>query len=95
MGAGLSVQVRLRDDDDIQRLCELLVEQLRLIEAGLDVALHGRLFELFYREVIVIHLVAVLTRRAPPGIGASVGEVQRRIAPQLGNAVQVGLSSHV
>src|SRR5262252_4084457 len=39
MGAGLGAQVRLGEDDDIQRLYELLVEQLHLVQAGLDVPL--------------------------------------------------------
>ena len=56
MGSGLGAQVRLREDDDIQRLCELLVEQLRLVHTGLDVPLHRGLFEGVPREVVVIHL---------------------------------------
>ena len=39
MGTGLGAQVGLGKDDDIQRLCEP-VEQLRLVQAGLDVSLH-------------------------------------------------------
>ena len=95
MGAGLGAQVGLGDDDDIQRLRELLVEQLRLVQTGLDVPLHRGLFEVLPREVVVIHLAAILAMGAPPGIGAGVGEVQRRIAPQLGNQVQVVLPRHL
>jgi hypothetical protein len=32
---------------------------------------------------------------APAGVGASVGEVQRRITPELGNQVQVMLPRHM
>src|SRR6516164_4635814 len=39
MGADVGAQVGLDDDDDIQRLRELLVEQLRLVDTGLDVPL--------------------------------------------------------
>jgi hypothetical protein len=40
---------------------------------GLDVPRHGGLFEVLHRAVVVIHLVAVLTRRALPGIGTRGG----------------------
>src|SRR5712691_2943027 len=85
MGAGLSVQVGLGDDDDIQRLRELLVEQLHLVQAGLEVPLHGGLFEVLHREVVVIYLVAILATGTSSGIGTGAGEVQGRIVPQLGN----------
>src|SRR3989442_2976933 len=95
MGAGLRVQVCLRNDDDIQRLREFLVEQLRLVQAGLDVPLHEGLFEIWLRDVVVMHLVAILAPWAPPSIRSCVGEVQRRIAPQLGNQVQMARQSHL
>jgi hypothetical protein len=56
MGAGLGAQVGLRDDDDIERLLALLVEQLCLVDTGLDVPLHRGLFEVWPREVVVIDL---------------------------------------
>ena len=65
---------------------KLLMEQWHLVQTGLDVPLHGGLFEVLDREVLVIHLVTILA----PGLArhrAGVGEVQRRIAPQLGNEV--------
>ncbi len=95
MGAGVGAQVGLGDDDDIQRLCELFVEQLRLVETGLDVPLHRGLFEVLHGEVVVIHLVAILAMGTSPGIGSRVGEVQRRIVPQLGNQVEMALPCHL
>src|SRR5262249_13509960 len=71
MGARLGVQVGLSDDDDIQRLRALLVEQLRLIDPGLDVPLHGGLCEVLPWEVLVIHFVAILAMGTAPRIGAS------------------------
>ena len=53
MGTGLGAQVGLGDNDDIQGLRELLVEQLHLVQACLDVPLHGRLFEVLHWEVVV------------------------------------------
>ena len=81
MGASLGAQVGLGEDDDIQGGCELFVEQLRLVHAGLDVPLHRGLFEVLRRDIVVIDLGAILATRASPGIGAGVGEIQRRIAP--------------
>ncbi len=48
----LGVQVRLGNDDDMQRLCELLMQQLRLGQASLDVPFHRRLFEVLYRAAV-------------------------------------------
>src|SRR5712664_1333351 len=45
MGAGLSAQVRLRDDDGIQRLREPLMEQWHLRDTGRHVPLDRSLFE--------------------------------------------------
>ena len=33
--------------------------------------------------------------RAPPGVGAGIGEVQGRITPELRNQMQVALSGHI
>src|SRR5437870_258043 len=77
----------------MQRLCTRLLEPLPLGQAGRDVPLHGRLFEVWPRDVVVSHLVAILAMRTPPGIGADVGEVSRRIAAPLGNQVEVALPS--
>src|SRR5207248_8372449 len=95
MGLGLRVQVGLDDDDDMQRLPERLVEQLRLVHLGLDVPLNRRGLQVLLWNVIVMHLVAILATWASPGIGASVGEVQRRVSAQLGDEVQMALLSCV
>ncbi len=95
MSAGLGAQVGLSDDDHIQRLLEFLVEQLRLVDTGLDVPLYRGLFEVVPREVVVIDLGAILAVGTPPGIGAGVGDVQRGIVPQLGNQVQMALPRHL
>ncbi len=95
MGTGLGVQVRLRNDDDIQRLRAFLVEQLRLVEAGLDVPVHGGVFEIRLWYVVVVNLAAILATGTSPSIGAGVGEVQGCITPQLGNEVQVALPHHM
>ena len=44
MGAGLGAQVRLRDDDDMQRVRALFMEQLHLVCTGLYIPLHRGLF---------------------------------------------------
>jgi hypothetical protein len=93
VGAGLSLEGYFGDDDDIQRLCKRLVEQSRLGQPGLDVPLHGSLFEVLHRDVVVSHLAAIRAMRTPPGLGADVGEVQRRIASPLGHQVQGALPS--
>jgi site-specific DNA recombinase len=87
MGACLGTQVGLGDDDDIQGLRKLLVEHVHLVQAGLDVPLDGRLFERVHREVVIIHLGAILAPGTSPRIGTSIGDIQRRIVPQLGNEV--------
>ena len=66
MGAGLRAQIRLRDDDDIQSVRELLMEQLHLIDTGLHVPLDRGLFEVWHWEVVVIDLVAILAMGPRP-----------------------------
>src|SRR5437870_4434497 len=71
MGAGLGAPVRLHEDDDMQRLRELLMEQLHLVETGRHVALDRGCFEGGQWEVIGIDHVAIRAMGAPPGVGAS------------------------
>jgi hypothetical protein len=89
------VPVRLDDDDDIQRVCECLVEPWRLVQTGLDVSLHRGCFAALCREVVVLQRAAILAMRPPPGLGASIGAVQRRIAPPLGKQGHVALPRHL
>ena len=63
---GLGAQVCLHDDDDIQRLRELLMEQLHLRDTGLHLPLDRGRFEVGHREVVVIDLVAILAMRPRP-----------------------------
>ena len=47
---GLGAQVGFDDDDHIERLREIRVEELDLIDAGLDIILHGSIFEITLRN---------------------------------------------
>jgi len=93
-GLGLGAEVRFANDDHIQQLRELLMKQLCSVEAGLDGSLHGGLLQVWPRDVVVIDLTAILAMGTPSSIGAGVREVQSRIAPSLGNEVQVALPGH-
>ena len=95
MPPALRLQGHLGDDDDMQRLCECLVEPWRLVQTGLEVPRHSGLFAVVCRDMVVLQLVAIRAMRPPPGIGASRGEVQRRLASQLGNQGQGGLPRHL
>jgi hypothetical protein len=75
MGAGLGAPIGLHDDHDIERLYDLFVEQVCLVNAGLDGPLHGGFFEILPWQIPIIDLAAILAPRAAPGIGARVGEV--------------------
>ena len=79
MGPSLGVQVGLDDDDDIQRLRELLVEQLCLVDTGLDRPFHSSVYEGLLWQVRVSYLAAILAPGPPSGIGAGVGEVQGKV----------------
>jgi hypothetical protein len=94
MNAGLGLEGGFGDDDDLQWWRKLLVKPFRLVQLGLDVSRHGGRFEELAREIVVIHLVARLAMGATPGIGATGGEVQGRIAAPRGNPRQVALPSH-
>jgi site-specific DNA recombinase len=95
MSPAVGAQVPLGNDDDIQGLGEFFVEQWCLVHAGLDGPFHRGLFEVLRLHVPIIHLAAILTTGAPTSIGTGVGEVQRRIAPKLGNQVEAALPRHM
>src|SRR5215468_5573320 len=95
MGMGVGAQVGLGKDDDIQRPRALLVEQLRLVDTGLDRPRHRGLLKVLPWEVGVIHFVAILAMGTSASIGPGIGEVQGRIAPQLGNEVHAALARHL
>jgi hypothetical protein len=46
-------------------------------------------------HLVVSHLGAILAPGTSPRIGTSIGKVQRRIVPQLGNEVQAALACHM
>jgi hypothetical protein len=92
LGTGVGAHVGLGDDDDLQGWRALLVEPWHLVQAGLAVPRHGRLFEVWPREVVVSPLGALLAPGTSPSIGTRRGEGQRRIAPQLGNEGQAALA---
>src|SRR5215475_8893616 len=72
MGTGLGAPVGLGEDDHIQGVRALFVKQWPLVEAGLDMPLHARLFEVVHREVVVSHLGAILAPGTSPSIGTSI-----------------------
>ena len=92
---GLCTQVGLDEEDDIQRLCKLLMQQLGLVHVGLDMPFHGGLLEVLLWHVGIIHFSAILATWPSPAIGAGVGEVQGGITAQLGNQVQMTLPRHL
>ena len=71
------------------------MEQQRLVDTGLDVPLHRGLFKVLPWEVVVIHFVAILAMGTASSIETGIGEVQCRIAPQLGNEVHATLARHL
>ena len=78
-GRGWRVPMRLDEDDHVPRWCERLVPQWGLVDAGLEVMLHGRGVERRLRHAAVIQLTAILARWANPGIRAFVGHGPRRV----------------
>ncbi len=85
MRPGRGLQVGFDEDDDMQRLRELLVPQFSLVKAGSDVAFHGCRFEILLWPVAIIHLAPLLAMGTPTGIGTIVGQVQSRIGAQFGD----------
>ena len=78
-GRGWRVPSRLDEDDHVPRWCERLVPQWGLVDAGLEVMLHGRGVERRLRHAAVIQLTAILARWASPSIRAFVGHGPRRV----------------
>lgn len=95
MGLGRRTQVGFENEDDSQRVCELLGQQWRLVPASVDRPFHGSLWEGLLRPVSAIHLAAIGAAGTSPDRGAGGGEVPGRIVPQFGNQGQVALPRHL
>jgi hypothetical protein len=85
MCLGVRLQVSLDEHDPMQRVRELLVEQVGLVQAGLDRAFNRGGLELLLREAAVIPLAALLALWATPGIRACVGHRESRSGAPLGD----------
>ena len=92
---GSGLQIGFDHDDDIQRLTKLLVQQFCLVDAGLDVLLHGSFLQVLIKNTAIIQFVAVFTVWPMTAISTFVREIQGRVVAQLGNQVQTRLSSHL
>src|SRR5262245_66630171 len=74
VGASLGTQVCLHDDDDIQRLRELFMEELHLIDTGLHLPLDRGRFEVWQGDVVVIDLFSILQMGSPSCNRGGYGE---------------------
>jgi hypothetical protein len=72
MGASSGLPVGLDDDHDVERLAELLVQGLGLVNAGFDLARGCRFLEALVRQMRIVQLGAIFAVRSMPLIGAVI-----------------------
>jgi hypothetical protein len=82
-------------DDHVQRVCERLVPQAGLGDAGLAVSCSGGLLARRRWQRGVSALAAIRAMRTATGSGTGSGAGPRRSAPQLGKQRQVALPRHM
>jgi len=92
---GLSAQVDFADDDHIERLRKIGVEKLGLIDAGLDIILHGGVFEITLRNDMVIYSFTEFAMGAFALVRAIIGKAESCIPAQFRYKVQSSLTNHV
>ena len=92
MGTGRGAQVGLGDDGDSQGAWNSLWSRGCLMEYRSGCAPPPWSLRGIAPGVVVIDLVAILAPGTTAALGTGVGEVERRIAPQLGNEMQAALS---
>ena len=95
MGTGLGAQIGLDEDDDIERYANSLWRSCAWYRRVWMCPFTVVSLRYWPGQVVVIHLAAIFAMWPPPGIETDVGEVERGIAPQLGNQVQVALPRHL
>ena len=94
MRPGARLQVSLDDDHDVQWLAKPLMKQFCLIQAGLDVFFDTGLSQVLVGDTTIVEFIALLARWPVTAVGVFVGEIQSRVATQLGNQMQTALARH-
>ena len=95
MGPGLGLQIDFDQDHDIERLAELLVQALHLIDARFDLLSGRGLLQVLSWQGLVSEPVTVFLVRSMPLVEAGIGQIQGRVTAQLGNQLQAALLHHV
>ena len=72
MGPSLGLQIDFDNDCDVERLAELLVEALHLVNAGFDRVGGGRFLEVCVRQMAVVQLVTVFAVWSMAAVGAII-----------------------
>ena len=88
------LQGSLDDDHDVQQLVKLFMKQFCLINAGLDVFFDTGLLQVLAGNTTIVEFIVIFARWPVTAVGAFVGEIQSRIATQLGNQMQTALAHH-
>lgn len=85
MRPGARLQVGFDNDDDVQRLAKLLMKQLGLIQAGLDVAFESGCLPVLVGNTAIVEFVPLCAMWPVTAVRACVRHVQSRVATQFGN----------
>jgi hypothetical protein len=93
--SGVRLQMGFNDDDDVQRLANLLMKPWGLIPTGLDEACELGLLQVLVGHTAIAELVPICSLWPTSLVRAGVRQGQHRIAAPVGNTVQPALSHHV
>jgi hypothetical protein len=68
------------------------MKQFWLIKAGLDVFFDTGLLEVLAGNTPIVEFIALFARWPVTAVGTCVGQIQSRVATQLGNQMQTALA---
>ena len=87
MGPGLGGEVCFDNDDDVEGNREILVEELSLVDAGLEAVFNAGTLQVLFVDVVIIQALSVFAMRATSRIGTLKRQAQGGIPAQLGDQV--------
>ena len=79
----VGLQIPFHNHHNIEHLSKLLMPESHLIQVGLSLFINRRGLQVCRWAILIVQLLALCAPWSTTGIRASIGEIQRRIMPQL------------
>src|SRR5215475_3107530 len=91
----VSLHIRFHNHHNIEHLSKLFMPEGQLVNISLYLFINRRGLQVGSWYMPIVELLAIFTMWSSPRIWASIGQIQRRIMPQLRHQMQTYLSDHL